>query len=238
MKKQSILLLVALLLCLPMFCGSIACADDYTLHTPKRGQLQENEALDIACDFLRDLTGVEITGIFQVVDGMKIEGQVFASFGPGNQWRADTTDDCWALVIRNESTIGRPLVVLHGTTGEVLYWEYTDKITNCTYFNSLPGEEHLSYENAVEIAKNGLMHVINEPLSGMLSVSAGFGNTDAWNTATANMGTELAWVIDLYYLNSEGQYGYSVYINAENGEVLREQLLGDGATVLYESYQP
>ena len=51
------------------------------------------------------------------------------------------------------------------------------------------------------------------------------------------MGTVLAWNINLSYVDSTGQYGYFVYINAENEEILGEQLVKNGAVVLHESYK-
>lgn len=96
---------------------------------------------------------------------MKVKGKVEAFFGPGYQWGADTNEDCWVLVIQNDSTIVRPWVVIHGTTGEVLYWQYTDQTTGCAYLNVLPTEGQLSYEDAVALAKNRFLQAMNEPSS-------------------------------------------------------------------------
>ena len=219
MKGRWFLLFAALL----MLAKAAACADAYILHTPAQKQVQEDEALEIACDFLHALTGVEITGIYKVADGMKIKDKAEAFFGPGYQWGADTNDDCWVLVIRNESTVVRPWVVIHGTTGEVLYWQYSDQTTQCTYINCLPGEGQLSHEDAVEIAMDRFTRVINKPFSmdeGAVYLSSSFGNADNWNI---DMGTALVWNIHLSYINDAEQYGYSAYIDAESGEILREQ---------------
>lgn len=236
MKRRFFVLLLVMLLSIT----SIACADSYILHKPDKNQLQENEALEIAREFLLDLTGVEITGVFKVVNGMKVKGKAEAFFGPGYQWGADTNDDCWVLVIQNDSTIVRPWVVIHGTTGEVLYWQYTDQTTGCAYLNALPTEGQLSYEDAVALAKNRFLQAMNEPSSiedSAIYINPSFGNTNHWNTSAVNMGTVLAWNINLSYADSTEQYGYFVYINAENEEILGEQLVKNGSVVLYEAYK-
>lgn len=78
MKRRFFALFLVMLLSIT----SIAGADSYILHKPDKNQLQENEALETAREFLLDLTGVEITGVFKVVNGMKVKGKVEAFFGP------------------------------------------------------------------------------------------------------------------------------------------------------------
>ena len=231
MKRRLLWELLVLILTM-----SIACADTYILHKPTQQQLQEAEALEVAKDFLYELTGVEITGIFKVVDGKKTKGKALSYFGPGYQWGADTNDDCWVLDIRNESVVERPWIVIHGTTGEILYWKYTDKITNCTYINRIPSEEHLSQNEAVEIAYGGFEHAIDEPFSigyDGIYLDSCYGTADVWNTDIVNIGTAPVWYISI----SSEQYGYTVYIDAESGDILDEQLLKNGAIVSYGAFQ-
>lgn len=228
MKRRFTSLVAALLAYLLVLSFAPAHADAYIIRTPAKDQIQEEEALQIACDYIHDLTGVEITGIFMVIDGMKVKNEAVNFFGPGYQWGADTNDDCWVLDIQNESTIVRPWVVLHGTTGEVLYWQYTDQVINCSYINMLPNDAQLSYEDAVEMAMNGFMQVMDESVpidTSMILANSAFGSTSNWNSATVNLGDAPAWSINLSYTDTTNQYEYSVYINAENGTVFGESLL-------------
>lgn len=207
-----------------VFAAADAIADTYALHEPSGNQIQAEDAVTLACEFIKELTGVELTGLYSVEDGMKVEGQPEMYFGFGWQWGADTSDDCWMLILRNQSTIDTPIVVLHGTTGEVLYWEYTDQAINCTYLNRLPTDDHLSCEEAVENAKSRFVVVMDKPLSGdsIRFTGAAFGDADTWVAQAANTEAEPAWKIELLYEHPEEQYGYTVFFDAKSGEVLRE----------------
>lgn len=93
----------ALLLCIQLFVPFAAQGDAYELHTPSGEQIQQEEAVALACAFVKDLTGVELMGLYAVEEGMKMEGKTEMYFGPGWQWDADTQEDCWAIHLCNET---------------------------------------------------------------------------------------------------------------------------------------
>lgn len=217
-------LFTTMVLCLLLLAPQAVRADTDMFRKPSGKQLRAEEAVTLACDFIRELTGTELTDLYSIEDGMKVKGRPEMYFGPGWQWEADTTEDCWVLILRNRSTIDPPMVVLHGETGEVLYWEYTDQALNCTYLNSLPTGEHLSCGEAVAIAKYRLSHATDDPISGdaVRFTGAAFGDADTWVAETANAEAEPAWKIELSYEAPEGLSEYIVYIDAKSGEILRE----------------
>lgn len=56
--------LISLLIIVALVFGALtAYADEYVLYKPSENQLREEEALQIACDYLHELTGVEMTEI-------------------------------------------------------------------------------------------------------------------------------------------------------------------------------
>ena len=222
MKRLS--LFAAMWLCFLLLIPLVVCADTDMFHEPSGNEIQAEEAVTLACQFIKELTGVELTGLYSVEDGMKVEGQPEMYFGFGWQWCADTQEDCWILILRNQTSIDKTIVLLHVITGEVLYWEYTQQTTNCTYLNSLPTDDHLSCEEAVENAKNKFMLAMDQPLSvdGIRITGAAFGNADTWVAQAANTDANLAWKIELLYEAPDGQYGYIGFFDAKNGEVLRE----------------
>lgn len=224
MKRIS--LFAAMWLCFLLLIPSSVYADAYALHEPSGNEIQAEEAVTLACQFIKELTGVELTGLYSVEDGMKVEGQPEMYFGPGWQWGADTQEDCWILILRNQTAIDTPIVVLHGITGEVLYWEYTDQTINCTYLNSLPTDEHLSLQQAVNIAQSRFMPAMEPPLSadGIRFTGAAFGDSDTWVAQAADTEANLAWKIELLYEAPDGQYGYIGYFDAASGGVLREMI--------------
>ena len=238
MKRLS--LFAAMWLCFLLLIPLVVCADTDTLHEPSGNEIQAEEAVTLACEFIKELTGMELTGLYFVEDGMKVEGQPEMYFGPGWQWGADTQKDCWILILRNQSTIDTPIVVLHGTSGEVLYWEYTDQTINCTYLNSLPTDDHLSLQQAVNIAQSRFMPAMEPPLSanGIRFTGAAFGDSDTWVAQAADTEANLAWKIELLYEDPDRQYGYIGYFDAASGGVLREMIHertpasgGDGAGI-------
>lgn len=224
MKRIS--LFAAMWLCFLLLIPLVVCADTDTLHEPSGNKIQAEEAVTLACQFIKELTGVKLTGLYSVEDGMKVEGQPEMYFGPGWQWGADTQEDCWILILRNQTAIDTPIVVLHGITGEVLYWEYTQQTINCTYLNSLPTDDHLSLQQAVNIAQSRFMPAMEPPLSadGIRFTGAAFGDADTWVAQATNTEAELAWKIELLYEDPDRQYGYIGYFDAASGGVLREMI--------------
>ena len=226
MKKKSRRILCALLC---MLCGVLPLmntyADTYTLHVPSANQLQEEEAVELACAFVKELTGVELTDLYMVENGMKVKNKTEAYFGPGYQWFADTEDDCWAITLRNETHIN-PFVVLHGTTGEVLYWEYHDEQKTCTYINMLPQEQHLSYEEAVEMAMSRYLYAVNglEGADQATYVQLAFGSTSNWNSSLHFYEEMPAWNVMVRTPAVEPEYLYDMLISAQEGLILEEGL--------------
>lgn len=101
MEKKNLRMICALLcLLVCLFSLLSAYADAYILHEPAAGQFQEEEAVELACAFVKELTGVELTGLYMVEKGMKVKDKTEAYLGPGHQWYANTKDDCWARTIR------------------------------------------------------------------------------------------------------------------------------------------
>ena len=226
MKRRLIALITALVLSLFVLGCLAAYADTYILHTPTKDQIQEAEAIQIACDFITELSGVEITGIYSVVDGMKVKNKAETAFGPGYQYYVDTNDDCWMLRIRNETSI-QPRVLVHGTTGEVLYWEYSDIRNDRSYINMLPCEKDLPYEEAVQIAVDRFTQTLDgvETIDAdKLIVQSAFAAAHNWNSLAAAWGDAPAWNITLQYGEPEIKYIYSMLINADNRMILDDSL--------------
>ena len=216
---------VALLLCIQLFVPFAAQGDAYELHTPSGEQIQQEEAVALACAFVKDLTGVELMGLYAVEDGMKVEGQPEMYFGPGWQWDADTQEDCWAIHLCNETHI-QPFVVLHGITGEVLYWEYDNQENGCSYINRVPEEGQLSYEDvrmlAVDRFMNATADIENMPQQTFLG--AGFGPADNWYASLQGGDCIPAWHINIQTPLEEAGYHYSLLVTAEDEVILRETL--------------
>ena len=120
-----------------------AHADMDIEHFPTENQLQQKEAEKIACDFFYKLCGVELTDIYHLEKEEEVSGAE-AVFGPGYQYGVDTQEDCWDLDLRNRSHIW-PRAVIHGTTGEILSWQYYDMITRCSHTR---GERKISRSGA------------------------------------------------------------------------------------------
>ena len=141
MKK----LLSFILLMIMLTCSALADTDIY--HAPTKDQLSEREARALMAAFYQDLWGVDITPCFR-------KGQYTALFGPGYQWQGDTEEDCWVISIEFDTELPIvPHILLHGTTGEVLQWSFRERETKVSYQGAIPGEAHLTLEEAVVIAQ-------------------------------------------------------------------------------------
>ena len=202
-----------------------AHADAYILHEPSTSQLQEEEAVELACAFVKELTGVELTGLYMVEEGMKVKNKTEAYFGPGNQWGANTEDDCWAMAIRNDTHI-EPFVVLHGTTGEVLYWEYHDEQKTFSYIQIMPQEEHLSYDEAVAMAQKRYTCAVNgrDGAEQKTYVQLAFGPASNWNRSLHTYEDIPAWSVIVRTPAIEPEYLYDMLITAQDGVILDEGL--------------
>ena len=200
-------------------------ADTYTLHTPAANQLQEEEAVEIACAFVKELTGVELTGLYMIKDGRRVNDKAEAYFGPGYQWSANTEEDCWAIALRNDTHIN-PFVVVHGITGEVLYWEYHDEQKTCTYISMLPQEQHLSYDEAISTAMNRYLYAVNDLEGADQSTYAqsAFGSASNWNSSLHFYEEIPAWNVTVRTPAIEPEYHYHLFISASDGLILEEGL--------------
>lgn len=224
MKSLLYRIAVSLLLSALLIGMCAAHADTYELREPTGGELKSDEAVAIARDFMRDLTGVELTGLYVKADGRRIEGKTEAYFGPGSQWLADTEDDCWALVIRNETRI-RPFVVVHGTTGEVVYWEYTDEETNQTFINLLPQDGQLTDAEAVVLAEKRFAAAMRGAPAidpERLANQTAFGMAGNWCFDKPEYESLPAWLVQLTYTDDANQeYFCETVLAADGGALLR-----------------
>lgn len=224
MKSRRIIRALLCMLCCALSLMD-ASADTYTLHEPMDNQMQEEAAVDIACNFVKELTGVELTGLYMVENGKKVKNKTEAYFGPGYQWSANTEDDCWAITLRNETHIN-PFVVLRGTTGEVLYWEYHDEQKTCTYINMLPQKEHLSYDEAVDMAMSRYLYAANglEGADQATYVQSAFGTASNWNSSLQSYSEMPAWNVMVRTPAVEPEYYYDLFVSAQDGLILEEGL--------------
>ena len=197
-------------------------ADDYTLHKPTKDQLTETQAVHAAAMYFEDLTGIPAEDIEKFY--VPSEGE--KAFGPGWQWQADTEDDCWALCFRTtELPIDSMFATLHGTTGEVLYWEYDDCMTNTTYIHMLPEKGMLLCKEAYELAV--------EDMGAMLTIEKETILQNAYVTATYGMPYTTfevngrdndaldtpVWDIMIFYPSKSPQLIYQAVIDAESGYI-------------------
>lgn len=204
-----------------------AHADMDIEHFPTENQLQEKEAEKIACDFFYKLCGVELTDIYHLEKEEEVSGAE-AVFGPGYQYGVDTQEDCWDLDLRNRSHIW-PRAVIHGTTGEILSWQYYDMITRCGFINALPQPEQLSLKEAVTKAVALFSEILSEE---ELSEE----NTYTWasfsmaDTALKEGRIELCpqWLVQLSFHD----YILLVSLHANDGSILSAEL------TIYDSESP
>lgn len=203
-----------------------AAADETILHTPAAGQIQRQEAIRIACEVIHEKTGVELTGLYRVKNGMKIKGQVEAYFGPGWQWldNSDIQEDCWVLILQNETRIRKPVVVLHGTTGEVLHWRFSDRETDASYVDLLPEDGQMTLEEARQL--------VMERFGGLtggddLFVAVDFGWGDSFSTRWGALPHAPVWNLYASRQVVEGDSvqvlaQYQLVVDARSREVLLE----------------
>lgn len=204
-----------------------AHADMDIEHFPTENQLQQKEAEKIACDFFYKLCGVELTDIYHLEKEEEVSGAE-AVFGPGYQYGVDTQEDCWDLDLRNRSHIW-PRAVIHGTTGEILSWQYYDMITRCGFINALPQPEQLSLKEAVTKAVALFSEILpEEELSEENTYTwASFSMAD---TALEERRIELSpqWLVQLSFHD----YILLVSLNANDGSILSAEL------TIYDSESP
>lgn len=126
--------------------ANTAMGDMDIYHVPTDQQISASEALSVMTTFWLELCSIDICKEME-------EGKYTALFGPGYQWGVDTEDDCWVIEIPFGADIPiRPLLIVHGTTGDILYWEYRDKEEKIVYLNMIPESDMLSDSEATSIA--------------------------------------------------------------------------------------
>lgn len=200
-----------------LLCPLAALGDGDTPRTPGPGQLSEQQALTIAIGFFEELCGVSIAEPIRT-------GEYTALFGPGNQWHADTAEDCWAvtLPLGNDCAI-HPSITLDGVTGEALWWSFRDKATGISYIGMMPDGTMLSLEQAVGIARSAYAascgKASDELGEGNIHASFGKGEFMLYENADAARGLPV-WSI-LISAPDAGLTGMREYlINALDGSIL------------------
>lgn len=189
-------------------------ADTDIYHTPTKDQLSEKEACTLMAAFYQELWGVDITPCFR-------KGQYTALLGPGYQWYVDTEEDCWVISIAFDTELPIvPHILLHGTTGEVLDWQFREKETKVTYQRAIPGEADLTLEAAISIAREHFASVLTQldaPAQEISVYMRTFGLYGLLHDPVEVENPEqLAWCVGLY----SGDWFAEYYICANDGYIL------------------
>lgn len=209
--------LLCWLLLLTLLIGS-ALADRDIYHTPTNDQLSEKEARTLMADFYQNLWGVDITPCFR-------KGQYTALFGPGYQWYVDTEEDCWVISIAFDTELPIvPHILLHGTTGEVLDWQFREKETKVTYQRAIPGEADLTLEAAITIAREHFAAALTQLDAPAQEISVYLRTFGLYGLLHDPVEVEnpeqLAWCVGLY----SGEWLAEYYIRANDGQILDSQV--------------
>lgn len=215
--------LICVLCCLFLFSGA-ALGDTDIYHIPTKEQLSEAEALKVATAFWLELCSVDIS---EEIDA----GNYTALFGPGYQWGANTEDDCWTISIPMGADLPiRPSIIIHGTTGDVVHWQFRDKETKITYICMLPDETHISLEAAITIAKKCFQrdaHLEESDLTEMF-VSKSFGVAQYY-IGLKDRGCDDYPIWNIFLASSESSFPEmgDYYISAIDGSVLEVEITLD-----------
>ena len=198
-----------------------ALADTDIYHTPTNDQLSEKKARTLMTEFYQELWGVDITPCFR-------KGQYTALFGPGYQWQGDTEEDCWVISIAFDTELPIvPHILLHGTTGEVLDWQFREKETKVTYQRAIPGEVDLTLEAAIAIAREhfaAALPQLDAPAQEISVYLRTFGLYGLLHDPVEVENPEqLAWCVGLY----SGDWFAEYYIRANDGHILDNILFQD-----------
>ena len=214
-----------LILCFCLLTATLpANADQYILHSPKRGQLKSEEAVAIAKEYLLSLCPA-------LQDSHMPEARPFSKeylFGPGWQWGVDTEEDIWVLPMPDA------YAVVHGTTGEVLDWRFTYPTQEnwyVRYENVMPEKmDHTAaIDRAIQIAEDKAGDE-KEWTRDMLYANALFSYKEDGRVSQPEDGAILAypiplWEVELsYYVPGENQARFVAgYMLDEDGNVLAER---------------
>ena len=147
-KIMSILLIFSLL-------WSVSYADKYIERKPSDDQINLEKAIDLSTKYIEDLTGISASDLAPYISEY--------NFGPGYQWMDSTVeDDCWILVFATTPLgISRVYVLVHGTTGDILSWNFMDTITGITFSNAIIDDAEIPVEQANKIALEYLANVVD-----------------------------------------------------------------------------
>lgn len=215
--------LICVLCCLFLFSGA-AIGDTDIYHTPTKEQLSESEALKVATAFWLELCSVDIS---EEIDA----GNYTALFGPGYQWGANTENDCWIIDISISADIPiQPSIVIHGTLGNVVYWQFRDKETKISYICAMPDDTGITENEAAEIAIEYFKVDANltENELSELSVRRSFGYAQYY-VEFENMPYEDHPIWSILISSSTGSFSEvgHYFISARDGTVLMTKFLLD-----------
>ena len=208
------LLMAFIILCICFASLQPVCADDYILHEPTGNQLSEKEALKIASSFAHDVLNFSFDDLSPYYDNEHL-------FGPGDQWDADTKEDCWAIGVSFKSIkteneyIKHLFIIVNSASGEVERWQYRDLNKQATYDNVLPSMSPFSvddvYNMAIEDLKNEYGYDIKtEDIYCQSLLSCESGN--------------LLWETILFFTGSGVERSYNINFDAESGTVIYRKL--------------
>lgn len=189
-------------------------ADDYILHKPTEKQLSEKEALKIASAFAHDVLNFSFDDLTPYYDNEHL-------FGPGNQWDADTEEDCWIICVSFNSIkteyeyVKHLCIIVNGTSGEVERWQYRDLNKQVTYDNVLPSMSRFSADDAYQMAIEDLKkeHGYDIKKEKMYYQSCLYNDLGS-----------LLWETILFFNESGVDRVYHIRFNAESGEITYREL--------------
>ncbi|MBR5959459.1 MAG: hypothetical protein IKZ98_00555 [Clostridia bacterium] len=212
--RCSALLLLLALISMFLVTGTSARADDYIIRKPKGDQLSEEEALKIASAFAHDVLKLSIEDLTPYYDNEHL-------FGPGDQWEADTKEDCWVISV-SEKTIKTEneyipslAIIVNGTSGEVEYWEYRDMKSEATYINTLPAKSKFSVDEVFAIAEKELERALETAVQTPYIYRA--------SILSENDGVP-QWEVLLQFSDKDGEHYFNTDINADDGTIIHSEL--------------
>lgn len=207
MKRMLCLWLTLLLL------TTNAMADKEVYHQPKDGQLTWAQAVKAAVTFIAQMREIDAALYTEYAGACN-------TFGPGSQWDADTDDDCWAVSITmpdETQPVRWMLVIVHGTTGEIVHWQMDDRTQGITYLNRLPDESQISYnemcDTFFDLAACG-KHIAEEDLRQFGYIEGSFHEQDG----------RVYWYAHLFWPEVRDWTDvYEMVMDADNGEIVNSE---------------
>lgn len=129
------------------------------------------------------------------------------------------------MTVHNETHI-QPFVVLHGTTGQVLYWSYSDLQNHCTYVNMLPGKDDMSREAAAELGRSRCTEAVRSMVCPVFegSMELAFGTAGNWMPVGEEEAPMSVWRVTVQTGAESPGYRYLLLAVAEDESILWEEL--------------